>query len=738
MRRESLSALFNSIRKSGIAKIMEQLKRPASPSTLAAKKINVSQPGKVVQESDVGVTQFVNDMAGRGFFGTIKQRYADFQVFEISLDGSVAHLTDKGIDTSASKRERRNERRQNQREEGSEVNNSEESKSEQESKVKDSTTEEENKAEGTIEHKVEEAPKPKYELLDSHKERLLQFITEDELKAIEELFTTGDNMETTTAFPEKTSRTQLHQLLRQAFQGKLETLTSSDNKFRIALSKSDKATRRNNNVNHVDDSGVINYGLGPYKNYLHFTLYKENRETMEIASRITSFLRVSPKTVKYAGTKDRRGVTCQRFSIHKGKVDRANTLAKGLNGAVLGLFAYSDKGLKLGDLLGNEFHIAIRDVRLFNDLETTVQSTETVNELILRSFESLREKGFINYFGLQRFGTFSISTHVLGIHILKDEWANAVELILAEQDRILPESVEARRVWASSKDAAAAAKLMPRRCLAEYSVLNQLVKEKKIDGTYSSNSYFKAIMQIPRNLRLIYVHAYQSYIWNLVASRRFELFGLEVQVGDLVMVSEKCLGSKIVSEIVDGEEFLEDVAGTTSDKVRPLTAEDIALGKYTIYDVVLPTPGFDVTYPTNPKLMEVYENVMARDGLDPHKMTRRIKEFCLSGLYRLIMQKPTELSYQIVKYKDAVDPILRTDLEILEHKEATGEVLDRVVESQDEAAERTAVVLRMRLGVSSYATMALREFMRADTSRFSSNFDVKLQIKTETAEPKSE
>lgn len=727
MRRERLSAIFNSIRKSGITKIMEQLKRPASPSSLLVKKINVSQPGKVVQEIDVGVTQFVNDMNGKGFFGTIKQRYADFQVFEISLDGSVAHLTDKGIDTSASKRERRNERRQNQRDESSAAVNSEQPNPDLETKSDEANV-----------SSAEEVPKPKYELLSAHRERLLQFITEDELKSIEELFTTGGNMETTTAFPEKTSRTQLHQLLRQAFQGKLETLTSPENKFRIALSKSDKATRRNNNVNHVDESGVINYGLGPFKNYLHFTVYKENRETMEIASTITKFLRIPHKSVKYAGTKDRRGVTCQRFSIHKGKVDRATTLTKGLNGAVLGLFAYSDKGLGLGDLQGNEFHIAIRDVRLFNNLETTVEPTEPLEELVLKSFESLREKGFINYFGLQRFGTFSISTHVLGIHILKDDWTSAAELILAEQDRILPESVEARRLWASSKDAAAAAKLMPRRCQAEYSVLNQLVKEKKVDGAYSSNSYFKAIMQIPRNLRLIYVHAYQSYIWNLVVSRRFELFGLEVQEGDLVMVEEKCAEGQVVSEIVDGEEFLEDVAGTTSDKVKPLTAEDIALGKYSIYDVVLPTPGFDVTYPTNPKLMEVYESVMARDGLDPHKMARRIKEFSLSGLYRLIMQKPTELSYQVVKYKDAVDPILRTDLEILEHMEATGEKLDRVVECQDASAERTAIILKMRLGVSSYATMALREFMRADTSRFSSNFDVKLHDKATAAETNKE
>ncbi|WPK26554.1 hypothetical protein PUMCH_003912 [Australozyma saopauloensis] len=702
---------------------MESLKRAAGATPPAEKKPNVSKPGKVVLEQDVGVTQYVNALeAGKGFFGTVKQRYADFQVFEVALDGSVAHLTDKGVDTGANKRDRRAERRQNQKEGDVEGNQLQ----------KEETLEKTEAAEGSAQEKTEESETaqaegpsttPKYELSEAHRERLLQYVTEEELKTIEELFSNGGNMETTSKFGEKTSRTQLHQLLRQAFQGKLETHTSPENTFKIALAKADSTTRRNNHVNHVDDSGVINYGLGPFKNYLHFTVYKENRETMEIASTITKFLRVPNKAVKYAGTKDRRGVTCQRFSIHKGKVARVTTLTKGLNGAILGAFSYEDRALDLGDLQGNEFQIVIRDARVPEG-----EPAENLEQIVLQSYKSLSENGFINYFGLQRFGTFSISTHVLGIHLLKDDWASAAELILAEQDRVLPDSLEARRVWATLKDAAAAAKLMPRRCLAEHNVLTQLAKEKKNeDGNYNANSYFKAIMQIPRNLRLIYVHAYQSYIWNLVVSRRFELFGLEVQVGDLIMVEEKSSESKIVTEIVDGEEFAEDVAGTTTDKVRALTEEDVALGKYTIFDIVLPTPGYDITYPSNPKLMEVYETVMARDGLDPHKMARRIKEFSLSGLYRLIMMKPTDLSYQIVKYNDAVAPILRTDLEILDHKLETGEELERVVVNEDAAAERTAVILKMRLGVSCYATMALREFMRADTSRFSANFDVKAQ-----------
>jgi tRNA(Glu) U13 pseudouridine synthase TruD len=44
--------------------------------------------------------------------------------------------------------------------------------------------------------------------------------------------------------------------------------------------------------------------------------------------------------------------------------------------------------------------------------------------------------------------------------------------------------------------------------------------------------------QIPRNLRTMYVHAYQSYIWNLVTSERIKLSSTEPLVGDLVFADK--------------------------------------------------------------------------------------------------------------------------------------------------------------------------------------------------------
>lgn len=57
----------------------------------------------------------------------------------------------------------------------------------------------------------------------------------------------------------------------------------------------------------------------------------------------------------------------------------------------------------------------------------------------------------------------------------------------------------------------------------------------------------------------------------------------------------------------------------SSVKVKVLTADD--LDKYTLADVVLPLPGYDIKYPEGP-LFEKYKEIMAADGLDPSKMRR--------------------------------------------------------------------------------------------------------------------
>jgi tRNA pseudouridine13 synthase len=57
----------------------------------------------------------------------------------------------------------------------------------------------------------------------------------------------------------------------------------------------------------------------------------------------------------------------------------------------------------------------------------------------------------------------------------------------------------------------------------------------------------------------------------------------------------------------------------SSQEVKELTEED--LNKYTIFDVVMPLPGFDVEYPGG-RIGEMYAEIIKADGMDIHRMKR--------------------------------------------------------------------------------------------------------------------
>ena len=80
--------------------------------------------------------------------------------------------------------------------------------------------------------------------------------------------------------------------------------------------------------------------------------------------------------------------------------ERLATLNATLRGIRLGDFEYTDAALYLGAAKGNHFDIILRDAQC-----------EHGPEGALKAAEALKASGFINYFGLQRFGSGSVPTH---------------------------------------------------------------------------------------------------------------------------------------------------------------------------------------------------------------------------------------------------------------------------------------------------------------------------------------
>lgn len=435
--------------------------------------------------------------------------------------------------------------------------------------------------------------------------------------------------------------------------------------------------------------------------YLHFTLYKENKDTMEIINFISARTKRKHKDFTFAGTKDRRAVTAQRVSAFRMTAEQLAQMNKDLYGAKVGNFKHEKHDLQLGDLSGNEFLITLRDCKFgFSENKHHPEQLADAKLVVGAAMENLTSHGFINYYGLQRFGSFGVGTDIVGKKILQGDYEGAVDCILSYDKDVLEAALLPReelspqqllypkddmeRAWAIMKfkrtgSAKPAMTRLPRRFAAESVLITHL------SSPHRSRDFLSALLKINRNLRLMYVHAYQSLVWNMAASERWSRFGGKVVKGDLVLVDMKSDPSndKNASDEVDqnGEIVVlpaaHDVAISSDEmfqRARPLTAEEAASGKYTIFDIVLPTPGFDIEYPDN-EIGTYYKSFMMSDAggnLDPTNMRRASKDFSLSGSYRKVMGGiGKDWSYEIKEYYEENEQMVVTDAEALQGVDKT-------------------------------------------------------------------
>lgn len=279
------------------------------------------------------------------------------------------------------------------------------------------------------------------------KEEFKDIVTEDIWKKIEEMVAFNPNKasENGPDFPQpidlnvtslsKEKRTQIHKLVKQAFSSKIISSTlnppDTEDKFiRITRAKGGKSDNRNRWTWEGE--------------YVHFVVRKENIDTVQAASEIGNALRLRPSQVNYAGTKDKRGITTQMFCIKKREPQQIAKSIRGFRNIKIGNFEFQTDVLKLGQLSGNHFKIALRHLK--------GDQTE-----IEKSLENIREFGFINFYGLQRFGNCaSIPTYEVGIAILKADYKLAVELILKPREDDLGFLRRIRETWWKNRDSSEA------------------------------------------------------------------------------------------------------------------------------------------------------------------------------------------------------------------------------------------------------------------------------------------
>ncbi|KAL1903510.1 multisubstrate pseudouridine synthase 7 [Sporothrix stenoceras] len=608
-----------------------------------------------------------------GWHGDIRRRYTDFIVHEVRKDGTVVYLSDNDIVDEYHKADNRPE------------------------PPKAVTAKEKQPAAPVVPVAVEQPKAPEVPPIDV--DGLVTLVGPDVAKQMQDAYAaivSGDPPPakfTIAVVSDRSKRGHFHQEIRRIFSGSFETRADGDSGAIVAMPSASSNRARTGGRNGANGRGGGNgdnrresraskkaskavEGSGKY---LHFTMYKENKDTIEALNFLARMLKLKSSSFGFAGTKDRRAATTQRVScLYHGNqgigwINARSAFVK------VGDFSYNKNPIQLGQHGGNDFVIVVKGVELTRGancaLSHRLRMTETCVQAAL---DHIQKHGFINYFGLQRFGTHAIGTQEVGQKILSEDFEGACEAILhidpelaaalddsnVESRYLRDEINRARGIlkFKTTGDVNAAIAILPRRFSAESSIIQHL---GRTNG--SRRDFCGALCRITRGLRNLYIHAYQSLVWNWVTSQRWSRYGDRVIAGDLVLVESEANPTRLLPE--GGHDMSEDLNQEEEQfyqEARALSADEAASGDYTIFDIVLPVPGFDVLYPDN-DIGEFYSEFMGRPengGLSPYNMRRSQKEFSLSGHYRKIMARFTAVPQFFVRpYANDAEQMHPTDLD---------------------------------------------------------------------------
>jgi tRNA pseudouridine13 synthase len=247
--------------------------------------------------------------------------------------------------------------------------------------------------------------------------------------------------------------------------------------------------------------------------YVNFT--KRNRTTHQVINEFARRFDLRHEDIGVAGMKDSRADTTQTISIPG--VDPKKARSVKFEDVTVNWARRHNNKLKMGHLRGNRFSILIRDC------EMDWEKAETVAA-------ALRERGCPNGFGPQRFGIRELN-HVVGKALIEEDWEIALDALLGTPRANDPNAMiqESRKAYEDG-DLKRALELCPDSHRTERTMLESLI---------AGSSPKKVLGRIQKNLARLYIHAYQSELFNRVLAERLERGWLETLVaGDLAMKHE--------------------------------------------------------------------------------------------------------------------------------------------------------------------------------------------------------
>lgn len=314
---------------------------------------------------------------------------------------------------------------------------------------------------------------------------------------------------------------------------------------------------------------VLRSRPGPTGDYAVYRVTKRLLTTPQAQERIARQLGVAPRALAFPALKDRVAIATQHFTM-KGRGPNEIS-GEGYTARFVGRLP---RHLAPSDLAGNRFAIALRGLAAG---EATAIGARV---------QEMARHGLPNYFDKQRFGSYTPRGAFIGMAILQGDAEGALRIYLAQPAPGDPPEVRAFKVFAGHRwgDWFALYEKAPR---SNYRSVVTFLKDHPSD-------FRKALNLITPRLLPLLVQAYQSFLWNRIASRFLQ----------------RRLGNPPAAIQVAGETL-----GVYRAMADPLLAELRALS--------VPLPHHRAAY-APPDLAQTAERVLAEEGLALPDMKARL------------------------------------------------------------------------------------------------------------------
>lgn len=259
---------------------------------------------------------------------------------------------------------------------------------------------------------------------------------------------------------------------------------------------------------------------------------KIGRTTLDVILDIARDLHIDRKRMGFAGMKDKKARTRQWICISNMDSEEQFEQVKALSGQIYKTdflkVIRGRKKLRMGQLKGNKFRILIRDI---DDVE---KSAEIASDIL----KQLEVTGVPNYFGWQRFGKPRTNTHLVGEALVENDLKKAVGRYIGNPTEEEHEENQKARKAYDDGDLEKSLELMGKGMRYEKMMIRELIKDSK-KGELTDKSYKNALHALPKPLQRMFVHAYQSFLFNAAVSKRVEMGINKYIEGDIIINNEE-------------------------------------------------------------------------------------------------------------------------------------------------------------------------------------------------------